>query len=189
MIRLPILSAFVLVTIAACTTATPAPEAASQTIVADQRPLRSLPADAGLRDVRNDLLATAGDRFGQERLAEALAAPTHLIAKRFAGMLPPPPPGEATPEYVPPAALMMKTAQGWMVATASGWRPATPEHSAEIDRLIADPAFWAEPATDMPCPDYGASLLLLKVPGKANIVRKSGCPNLADKAVAAAING
>lgn len=189
MIRLPILSGLVLVTIAACTTAAPEREAASQTIVTDQRPLQSLPADTGLRGVRNDLLATAADRFGQERLAEALAAPTHLIAKRFAGMLPPPRPGEMTREYVPPAALMMKTAQGWMIATPDGWRPAKAEHAAGIDRVIADPNFWAEPATNLPCPDYGASLLMLKVPGKPNIVRKSSCTSVADKAVLAAING
>lgn len=178
-----------LVTIAACTTAAPAPEAASQTIVTGQRPLQTLPAQADLREVRKDLLATAADRFGQDRLAEALAAPTHLIAKRFAGMLPPPPPGQSTPDYVPPAALMMKSAQGWMIAAPTGWRPAKADQAAEIDRLIADPALWAEPATNFPCPDYGASLLMLKIPGKATIVRKSGCPDVADKAVNAAISG
>lgn len=187
MIRLPILSGFVLATIAACSAATPAPE--SGTLIAAERPLQSPPAAAGPREIRKDLLATTAERFGRERLAEVLAAPSHLIAKRFASMLPPPPPGEAALNHVPPAALMMKTAQGWVIATPAGWRPAKPEAAATIDRVIGDPAFWTEPATSPPCAGYGASLLMLKVPGKAETVRQSSCPSFAEKAFLAAIDG
>lgn len=180
------LSSLLLATIAACSTAAPQPEPPVG-IVTAERPLQVLPADVDLGEVRKDLLTTAAGRFGQAALADALAAPAHLIAKRFAGMLPPPPPGETMPEYVPPAALLMKGNGGWMVATASGWRHASADVAAEIDRVIADPAFWSEPPTNLPCPDYGASLLLLKVPDRPETIRKSSCTSVADKAVLAAL--
>ena len=74
-----------------------------------------------------------------------------------------------------------------MVAAAGGWRPASGDASAEIDRVVSDPAFWSEPPLNLPCPDYGASLLLLKVPDRAETVRKSSCTSAADKAVLAAL--
>ncbi len=187
MIRVPILSAVVLATIAACTAAPPQPEPAAATVITAERPLQTLPAKVDLSVVRSDLVATAGERFGTGALNEALAAPSYLIAKRFAGMLPPPPPGETTREYVPPAALMMKRGRTWMIATEAGWRPATADAVTEIDRVIADGSFWREPATNLPCPDYGASLLVLRVPGHRETVRKSSCTSIADRAVLAAL--
>jgi hypothetical protein len=157
-------------------------------IATAERPLQVLPADADLSKVRADLVATAADRFRMEALNEALSSPAYLIAKRFMGMVPPPPPGSG-PDWVPPTptALLMKSADGWLVATASGWRPAKADAAAEIDRAVSDPAFWNEAPVNLPCPDYGASLLLLKVPGKAETVRKSTCTSIADKAVLAAL--
>jgi hypothetical protein len=138
--------------------------------------------------VREDLIATASDRWGLEALAEARAAPTYLIAKRFAGMAPPPPPGAGPDWVVPtPAALLMRRPQGWLVATESGWRAAKAEAAAEIDKVLNDPRFWSEPTTNAPCPDSGASLLLLKAAGKAETVRRSYCSSVADKAVFAAL--
>ncbi|QNM83276.1 hypothetical protein H8M03_02720 [Sphingomonas sabuli] len=186
---MPILSVFVLATIAACTTATPPAEPGPPTIVTADRPLQVTPGDAALSDVRNDLLVTATDRFGQARLDEALAAPATLIAKRFAGMLPPPPPGETAPAYVPPAALLMKGADGWLKATATGWTPLKAEQAAELDAVIANPAFWSESASVQACPDYGSSQLLLKTPGNPETVRNSQCTSVAEKAVQAALNG
>jgi hypothetical protein len=189
MIRLPILSALVLATIAACTTTGPAPEPGVNALVSSGRPLDVRPADAGLATVRADLVATAADRFGRAALDQALAAPAHLIAKRFMGMVPPPPPG-AGPDWVAPTptALLMKTTGGWMVATPNGWRAARPEAAAEIDRVIANAGFWSEAPVNMPCPDYGSSQLLLKVPGKPETVRNSMCTSIAEKAVLAALN-
>lgn len=172
--------------LAACTAAPPPPPLTP--IAASGRPLDVLPADAGLALVRDDLVATATARFGAKLVSEARGAPTYLIAKRFVGMAPPPPPG-AGPDWVAPtpAALLMKTSAGWMAATPNGWRPAKPDAAAEIDQVIADPRFWSEPAYIPPCPDYGASLLLLKVPGKGATVRKSSCTSVAEKAVFAAL--
>jgi hypothetical protein len=148
----------------------------------------SLPADADLALVRTDLIATASHRFGTDAVRTALAARAYLIAKRYSGMAPPPPPG-AGPNWVPPTptALLMRDARGWSVATAAGWRPADSVAAAEIDRVIADAAFWSEAPAKMACPDYGASLLLLKAPGRAETVRNGQCPNQAEAALLAAL--
>jgi hypothetical protein len=74
-----------------------------------------------------------------------------------------------------------------MVATAMGWRAAKAEAMAELDRVLSNPQFWSESAYVPPCPDYGASLLLLKLPAKAETVRQSTCTSVAKKAVFAAL--
>jgi len=64
----------------------------------------------------------------------------------------------------------------WLAATATGFRPVKPEKAARIDAVLADPAFWAEPAWAQPgCTDAGGSLLMLKVPQRAQIVRQGAC--------------
>jgi hypothetical protein len=163
-------------------------------LVNDPRPVEGaspLDTDPGGDDLaltRTDLLATASARYGRQALGEALAASAYLIAKRFAGMAPPPPEG-AGPDWVPPtpSALLMKGPDGWMVATGGGWRPAASDAAAELDRALADPRFWSEPAFIPPCPDYGSSVLLLKMPGREATVRKSTCTSAAEKAVFAAL--
>jgi hypothetical protein len=82
---------------------------------------------------------------------------------------------------VPAAALLVRRAEGWLVATSTSWRPANREIGAELDRAIADPAFWTEAAYTPPCPDFGASLILLKVPGKVETVRYSTCISRASR--------
>ncbi len=74
-----------------------------------------------------------------------------------------------------------------MVATDTGWRPADAETGAELDRAIADPALWSDPAYTPPCPAFGANLLLLKVPGKTETVRNSTCMSRASRIVDAAL--
>ena len=169
--------------LAACTPAV----VATETLPSSVEPLLTLPAEASFPLVRQDLLATAADRVGPARLEEARAATTYLIVKRFAGMLPPPPPGAVTTLPTPPAALLVKRVEGWMVATPDGWRPAAPDAAAEIDSILANAAFWNEPAYTPPCPDFGASLLLLKVPGNTETVRNSTCMSQASRLVEAAL--
>ena len=171
---------------ALCGCAAPGPLAPEA--LPNPRPLDILPGGSSLALVRQDLLATAADRFGSEALDEAVAAPTYLVAKRFAGMAPPPPP-DAGPGWRPPtpAALLVRRRDGWSVATPTGWRPADPEAAAELDQVLADPRFWSEPASIPPCPDYGASLLLLKAQGRAETVRNSACTSVSEKAVFAAL--
>jgi hypothetical protein len=154
-----------------------------------QRPLDTLPAQADLATVRIDLLASARSSFGQAALDRALAAPAHLIAKRFVGMAPPPPPG-AGPDWRPPSptALLIRDGSTWLVATETGWRTAKPQAAAELNGLLADARLWSDPAFTPPCPDYGANLLLLKLPKKAETVRNSLCDSVAARIVLAALN-
>ena len=176
-------AALIIASLGAC--AAPAPEPIQERA----RPLDTLPGDAELTRVREDLLATAADRFGAAALAEARAAPTHLVVKRFVGMAPPPPPGASADwRPTPAAALLVRRAEGWMVATGSGWRRAAAEAASELDRIIADPAFWSEPAYTPPCPDFGASLLLLKTRGNPEMVRNSMCMSGASRIVEAALH-
>jgi hypothetical protein len=184
MVRLT-LAALLLAGAGACAAPPPAPVTTAE---ASGRPLDTLPADAGLARVREDLLATAADRFGAGALSEARAAPAHLVAKRFVGMAPPPPPGaRADWRPTPAAALLVRRAEGWMVATGTGWRRADQAAAAELDQLVAEPTLWSEPAYTPPCPDYGASLLLLKAPGHSETVRNSLCMSRASGIVEAAL--
>jgi hypothetical protein len=180
----PIMMAGVL-SLAGCATAS---SPASSERAAGSRPLETLPGGADLKLVRQDLLATATDRFGSTLLAEARASPTHLIVKRFVGMAPPQPPGASGDwRVIPAAALLARRTGGWLVATGRGWRPANLEVGAELDRVVADPAFWSEPAYTPPCPDFGANLLLLEVQEKAETVRNSTCMRRAARLVEAAL--
>lgn len=152
------------------------------------RPLDTLPAGFDAAIVRGDLIATARDRFGSAAVERALAAPAHLIVKRFAGLPPPPPPGAGPDWRAPtPSAVLIRDNDFWMVATATGWRSAHAEAAAELDALLADRRFWFEPAYTPPCPDAGASLVLLKVPGRAETIRNSTCTSLAERLVSAAL--
>jgi len=147
-----------------------------------------LPPGVDRASVRADLLATARERYGAEAVQRALASPVHLIVKRFAGMAPPPPPGAGPDWTVPtPSALLIREGSRWLVATGSGWREAKADASAEIDSLLADRQLWAEPFYTPACPDYGASLLLLKVPGRAETVRNSQCTSQGSRVVEAAL--
>jgi hypothetical protein len=174
--------------LASCTASGPLADPRPVQATAIARPLDTLPADTDLATARLDLITTAEQRFGASLLEQARAAPIHLIVKRFLGMAPPPPPGaDASWRLTPAAAMLVRRAEGWLVATSTGWRPATSEPGAELDRLIADAGFQQEPAYTPPCPDFGASLLLLKHLGKAETVRNSTCMSGASRVVEAAL--
>jgi hypothetical protein len=81
----------------------------------------------------------------------------------------------------------VKRAGVWFAASANGWRPVDSAAALKLDEVLGDGRFWSEPAYIPPCPDYGASLLLVKVPGKAAATKKSTCTSVADKAVFAAL--
>ena len=162
-----------------------APQPAS--VDPNRRPLDTLPADARLAEVEADLLATARERYGDARIDRALAMPDYLVAKRFVGMAPPPPPG-AGADWRPPTpnALLSKQSGRWLVATPDGWREANREVAAELETLLASADFWREAATVPACPDFGASNLLLKMPGKARTVRSHQCSSATTRVIEAA---
>jgi hypothetical protein len=83
--------------------------------------------------------------------------------------------------------MLMRRPSGWVVATPSGWRPADAAAAAELDAIVSDEMFWNEPAYTPPCPDFGASLLLLKAPGRTETVRNSTCMSRAARTVEAAL--
>src|SRR4051812_38478187 len=100
------------VSLAASALATPNSVPASE--ASTGRPLDILPAGFDPVLVRRDVLATAAERFGSASLDEALAAPAHLIVKRFAGMAPPPPAGAGPDWRAPtPSALLIRRSTGW----------------------------------------------------------------------------
>jgi len=174
-------------TLAACAASQPVmPVAVEQP---SRRPLEVLQPGFNPVEVRADLLATARDRYGRVAVESVLASPTYLIAKRFQGMAPPPPPGAGQDWRAPtPSALMIRNGGRWMVATETGWRDAKPEAAAEIDRRLAEARLWSEQPYTPPCPDYGANLLVLKVPGRPETVRQSLCSGAAADLAQAALN-
>jgi hypothetical protein len=152
--------------------------------MSDARPLEVLPPGTELKRVEEDLLVTARDRYGETAVRQALAAPSHVFVKRFPGMAPPPPPN-AGADWRPtiPFALLAKEGDRWFAATARGWREADAVATSVIEDTLTSEAFRVEPDRTGPCPDYGASLLLAKVPGRQREVRSAQCTGQTDKIV------
>ena len=152
------------------------------------RPLDTLPSGYDPTLVRSDLIATARDRYGEQAVDRALSSSSFLIVKRFAGMAPPPPPGAGPDWRAPtPSAMLIRDGERWLLATADGWRAADAVAAAEIDALIAGSQLWSESGHVPPCPDFGASNLLLRIPGKAETVRNAQCTSAAASLVEAAL--
>lgn len=153
-------------------------------VVSEAQPLETLPPGIELERIEQDLLATARDRFGENAVRQALAAPSHVIVKRFPGM-PSPPPPNAGADWRPtiPTALLAKEGDRWFAATARGWREADAVATAVIEDTLTSETFRVEPERIGPCPDYGASLLLAKVPGRQREVRSAQCTSQTDKVV------
>ena len=165
--RLSIVLAFAL---AACAPAVPVAQPAETP--------EAIPPGFVPERVRSDLETTARQRFGNALTDQALASPTYLLSKHYMGLAPPPvlQPDGSYKEREPPMAMLIRENGRWMAATPGGWRPAKAEQAAAIDAMIADAAFWAEPAWAQPgCTDAGGSLLMLKVPQRARIVRQGAC--------------
>ena len=128
--------------------------------------------------VRSDLETTARQRFGDALTDRALASPTYLLSKHYMGLAPPPivQPDGSYKYPDPPMAMLSRENGQWLAATTIGFRAISPQKAAAIDAMLADPAFWAEPAWAQPgCTDAGGSLLMLKVPQRARIVRQGAC--------------
>ena len=167
------LTAISICALAGCATAV-APVPSAQRVIPSGPPPAILQPGYRPAEFEHDLLATARDRFGEANVRRALAAPTYLFAKFYHGMLPPPRPGD--PPYAPPMALLMRENGQWFAATASGYRPAKAESVAKLEAQLADRAFWAAPNWTGPrCTDAGASLLMLKVPNRPEIIRHGTC--------------
>jgi hypothetical protein len=127
--------------------------------------------------IEYDLLTTARARFGEAAVRRALAAESYLLAKHYHGrMPPPPPPGTPWRAAEPLMAMLVKEGGRWLAAAPEGFRPARSEPAAAIDDVLAARAFWAEPEWGQPgCTHPGASIYMLKVPLRPEIVRRGVC--------------
>lgn len=161
----------------ACTPTVVTPDPATRLLPTGAEP-QSLEWNSDRATMERDLLLTARARVGEAMVRRALASNAYIFGKFYPGMLPPPPP-DAGPHWRypdPPFTLLLHENGAWQVATAEGVRPANPEATTEIRRLLADPAFWRQPESAGPgCTDAGASLLLLRIPGRPEILRRGIC--------------
>jgi hypothetical protein len=119
--------------------------------------------------IRQYVEGAIGDRFGADAVRQANAARTSVMAASIRGHF-----GSGGPNVN----AVVRSASGW-----SGWRsgraaPVSAATSAELDRLLADPALWAEPDRfpEMDCPDSGAHLLVIRHAGRSKISRQSCSP-------------
>jgi len=125
-----------------------------------------------------DLLWSALQQFGEPIVRRALAADVYIFAKHYQGMLPPPPPGAGLDwKYPdPPTAVLFIENGIWVAATREGVRQARPDKVQEIRQVLLVDKFWNEPVWAPPgCTDAGASLLLLKIPRRPEVVRSASC--------------
>ena len=128
--------------------------------------------------IEYDLLTTARVRFGEPAVRRALGSPAYLFAKHYPGMMPPPPPNAGSNWRYPdvPMSILIRANGQWLAATPSGFRRANMEAVKGIETILNDRQFWAEPEWGRPgCTDAGASIFMLKVPGRTEIIRRGVC--------------
>jgi hypothetical protein len=64
----------------------------------------------------------------------------------------------------------------WLAATRNGVGQARADKVRQIDEILSSGKVWSEPVWAPPgCTDAGASLLLLKVPRRREVVRSASC--------------
>lgn len=179
--------------LAAGCTAAPAPEAfppaepeparpaAQQPPVTAERPLGPPPVDppfsgfsaAAIRDSVERMVAW---RFGNEALRLAQAAPSSIMATSHQGLPRPVQNPDGSWGYDPPGVdAMIRGPGGWTGWAGAERVPVAAAKAAEIDRILADRAFWAEPDHVPPtCTDAGARRLVIRHQGRVT-VRQQSC--------------
>jgi len=115
-------------------------------------------------------------RIGAEAVTLAEAAATSIMVTHHQGLPRPVRNADGSWGYEPPGAnAMVRTADGWTGWSGRERRPVSGARAAEIDRILADPAFWAEPDHVPPtCTDAGARRLVVRHAGRA-AVRQQSC--------------
>jgi hypothetical protein len=160
--------------IAGCAAATPP---ATERVIPTGPPPEQIDYGFDRTAIEYDLLASVRARFGEPTVRRALQAETYLLAKHYPGWMPPPPPaGTPWQRSEPLVAMLVKENGHWLVALPDGWRIADASRAADIETILNDPAFWAEPEWGQPgCTHFGASIFILKVPDRPEIVRRGVC--------------
>ena len=128
---------------------------------------------AAVRDSVERLVAW---RFGAEALRLALTAPASIMVTHHQGLPRPVRNSDGSWGYEPPGVnLMVRTAGGWTGWAGRTRQPVSAAKAAEIDRLLADGAFWAEPDHVPPtCTDAGARRTVIRHSGRV-AVRQQSC--------------
>lgn len=126
--------------------------------------------------VRAAVEADTAARLGAEAARLAAAARTSILVTHHQGLPRPVQNADGSWGYEPPGAnAMIRTAAGWAGWAGRERRAVSPAKAAEIERILADPAFWAEQAYVPPtCTDAGARRLVLRHAGRVT-VRQQGC--------------
>lgn len=175
-----------LATLAACATTPAGP--------IQPPPLTDPSLRAQLVEIGEDLRSSAIKRFGEAALAEARQG-EFIVAKIYAGMLPPPPP-DAGPDYKypdPPTVLLTKVDGSWFRYQPGGGRvPVTADKAAAMETVLIGPAMWLEPTWGgMPgCTDIPGTLLWIRYGNHAEHVRRGRCGGapLTERLVFAAVD-
>lgn len=127
--------------------------------------------------IERDLFLSARSRFGEAAIRRAFAADNYIFAKYYPGMMPPPPrgmPADWRPKF--PFVLLFEEKGQWLAATPSGVRPANAPAMDKVRAALSDGRFWRQPNWTPPrCTDAGASLLLIKVKGRREALRRGSC--------------
>lgn len=126
--------------------------------------------------IRAAVETDAAARLGADAARLAAAAPSSIVVTHHQGLPRPVQNADGSWGYDPPGAnAVMRTAAGWTGWAGTERRPVSPAKAAEIERILADASFWAEPDVIPPtCTDAGARRLVVRHRGRT-IVRQQSC--------------
>ena len=115
-------------------------------------------------------------RLGPEALRLVRSAATSIMATHHQGLPRPVQNADGSWGYEPPGAnAMLRGSAGWTGWAGAERRPVSPAKAAEIDRILADRTFWAEPDHVRPtCTDAGARRLVIRHAARMT-VRQQSC--------------
>jgi hypothetical protein len=115
-------------------------------------------------------------RLGREALQLARSAPTSIMATHHQGLPRPVQNADGSWGYEPPGAnAMVRGSAGWTGWAGADRRAVSPAKAAEIDRILADRAFWSEADYVPPtCTDAGARRMVIRHSGRVT-VRQQSC--------------
>ncbi len=114
-------------------------------------------------------------RLGEEPLRLARSSPTSILVTHHQGMPRPVQLPDGSWSYEAPGANAMVRSTGWQGWSGRSRVAVSAAKAAEIDRLLADPAFRAEPDYVPPtCTDAGARRMVIRHAGRV-AVREQSC--------------
>lgn len=127
-------------------------------------------------EVRRSVETHVAARLGAEAVRLAGASSSSVMVTHHQGLPRPVQNADGSWGYEPPGAnALVRGAAGWSGWAGTAQRPVAAARAAEIDRILADPAFWAEPAYIRPtCTDAGARRMVVRHAGRI-AVRQQGC--------------